>query len=67
MIEIDARHERFVQPLATALEAVASIFEGQLASEFPAVESLCNHVGRYRGKMLRPTLTLLSGLAAREG
>ena len=67
MIEIDARHERFVQPLATALEAVASIFERQLASEFPAVESLCNHVGRYRGKMLRPTLTLLSGLAAREG
>ena len=67
MIEIDARHERFVQPLATALGAVASIFERQLASEFPAVESLCNHVGRYRGKMLRPTLTLLSGLAARKG
>ena len=28
---------------------------------------LCEHVSRYRGKMLRPTLTLLSGIAAARG
>ncbi len=67
MIELDPRHERIVAPLATALEQVSSIFEGQLKSEFPAVADLCGHVAKYRGKMLRPTLTLISGVAARGG
>ncbi len=67
MIEIDARHERIALPLAEALRGVEAIFESQIASEFPAVESLARHVARYRGKMLRPTLTLLSGLAAARG
>ena len=67
MIDLDARHARIAEPLAGALCAVEGIFEGQLASEFPAVVDLCDHVSRYRGKMLRPTLTLLSGVAARKG
>ncbi|RPG15142.1 MAG: polyprenyl synthetase family protein [Phycisphaera sp. TMED9] len=67
MIELDSQHDRFIQPLMTTLEVVAELFERQLASEFPAVESLCRHVSRYRGKMLRPTLTLLSGVAAMDG
>ena len=67
MIELDPKHDRFLQPLMATLEQVAAIFERQLASEFPAVESLCSHVSRYRGKMLRPTLTLLSGVAAADG
>jgi len=67
MIELDPKHDRFLQPLMATLEQVAAIFERQLASEFPAVESLCSHVSRYRGKMLRPTLTLLSGVAATDG
>jgi octaprenyl-diphosphate synthase len=53
-----------VEILRDALAEVEAIFERQLASEFPAVNALCRHVERYRGKMLRPTLVILSGLAA---
>lgn len=67
MIELDPRHERIAVPLTSALEDVAGVFEGQLASDYPAVSDLCDHVSRYRGKMLRPTLTLLSGVAALKG
>ncbi len=50
--------------LARELEDVTVIFERQLASELSAVNGLCVHVEQYRGKMLRPTLVLLSGIAA---
>ncbi len=67
MIDLDPRHDRIAVPLAAALGEVSHVFERQLASEYPAVSGLCDHVARYRGKMLRPTLTLLSGLAAARG
>ena len=67
MIDLDPRHERIAIPLAAALSGVSDVFERQLSSEYPAVSELCTHVARYRGKMLRPTLTLLSGLAAGRG
>jgi len=50
--------------LSEQLEQVTIIFERQLASDLSAVNALCMHVEQYRGKMLRPTLVLLSGLAA---
>ncbi len=50
--------------LADQLEQTTLIFERQLASELSAVNRLCLHVEQYRGKMLRPTLVLLSGLAS---
>jgi octaprenyl-diphosphate synthase len=54
--------------IAAGLARVEALFESQLASEFPAVNDLCAHVERYRGKMLRPTLVLVSGLAfTRDG
>jgi octaprenyl-diphosphate synthase len=54
--------------IAGGLARVETLFESQLASEFPAVNDLCAHVERYRGKMLRPTLVLVSGLAfSRDG
>jgi octaprenyl-diphosphate synthase len=53
--------------LGEALQEVESIFASQLASDLPAVNELCLHVGRYRGKRLRPMLLLLSGLAAASG
>lgn len=57
--------EPFVaEVLRDALAEVEAIFERQVASEFPAVNTLCRHVERYRGKMLRPTLVVLSGLAS---
>lgn len=51
--------------LSSELEAVNGIIRRQLSSDLPAVNELCRHVARYQGKMLRPTLTLLCGLAAR--
>ncbi len=52
--------------LAVELEEVACVFDRQLASDFPPVNTLAVHVGRYRGKMLRPILVLLSGAAVRS-
>lgn len=50
--------------LSSALAQVESIFQRQLRSDLPAVARLCDHVENYRGKMLRPTLVLLCGLAS---
>ncbi len=52
--------------LTERLGRVACVFEGQLRSEVPAVDALTRHVDRYRGKMLRPTLVVLSGWAVEE-
>ncbi|UCD74145.1 MAG: polyprenyl synthetase family protein [Phycisphaerales bacterium] len=64
MLELGAVHEPIATLLAGKLEEVAVIFERQLASDLSAVNELCTHIESYRGKMLRPTLVLLSGLAA---
>ncbi len=56
-----------VATLERHLEQVNLIFERQLASDLSAVNSLCMHIEQYRGKMLRPTVLLLSGLAASGG
>lgn len=53
--------------LEEALERVQTCFDTRLRSELPPVRELCEHVKTYRGKMLRPTLTILCGLAARAG
>lgn len=50
--------------LAQGLERVQIRFDAHLESDLPPVARLCRHVERYRGKMLRPSLTLLCGLAA---
>lgn len=52
--------------LADRMVEVERRFDVQLASDLPPVAELCAHVERYRGKMLRPTLTLLCGLASAE-
>lgn len=64
MLNIDARHQPVVSLLTEQLEQVAIIFERQLASDMSAVNTLCMHVEHYRGKMLRPSLVLLTGMAA---
>ena len=46
------------------LAAVDDLFAAELRSDLPHVNALVTHVGRFRGKMLRPMLVLLSGLAA---
>lgn len=56
--------QSLARTLARELEAVETVFERQLASDLTAVNALCLHVERYRGKMLRPTLVLAGGIAA---
>lgn len=54
--------------LSAALARVEEAFDRRLASDLPPVAELCAHVEQYRGKMLRPILTILCGMAAsREG
>jgi octaprenyl-diphosphate synthase len=45
------------------LQAVEKLFELELTSNLPCVNTLVRHVSRFRGKMLRPLLVLLSGKA----
>ena len=57
-------------PLETAaliersLRRVEQTFDKALRSELPPVQRLVAHLETYRGKMLRPALVVLSGLAA---
>ena len=53
--------------VAGGLARVERVFDRQLSSDLAFVNDLCGHVERYRGKMLRPTLLLLSGLATGDG
>ena len=45
------------------LAACEAIYDRELASSHPAVRDVRDHVARYRGKRLRPILTLLAGAA----
>src|SRR5436309_10405081 len=48
------------------LAAVEQLFTDELATDLTCVNNLIRHVSRFRGKMLRPTLVLLSGKACGE-
>jgi octaprenyl-diphosphate synthase len=50
--------------IAPQLIAVNELFARELTSDLPNVNTLVTHVAKFRGKMLRPMLVLLSGLAA---
>jgi octaprenyl-diphosphate synthase len=52
--------------IAPQLAAVEKRFHAELATSLPCVNMLVRHVSRFRGKMLRPTLLLLSGKACGE-
>src|SRR5947207_6276549 len=52
--------------IAPQLAAVEQRFMAELKSQIPSVNTLVKHVSRFRGKMLRPTLLLLSGKAFGE-
>lgn len=54
------------QSLLSLLSDVESRFGAELLSDLPCVNELVGHVERYRGKMLRPTLVLLSAMALTE-
>ena len=63
MLQTAPQHIQIAKVLHHELEKVEKIFCDQLASDLPAVNDLCRHVERYRGKMLRPSMLLLTGLA----
>ncbi len=52
--------------IAEQLKQVEVCFSEELRSSLPHVNNLVEHVSKFRGKMLRPMLVLLSGLAANE-
>ena len=52
--------------IETYLTDVNRLFEQELRSVLPHVQQLISHVGKFRGKMLRPSLVLLSGLAVQN-
>ena len=45
------------------LRQVAAVFDTELKSDLSCVGGLVKHVSRFRGKMLRPMLVLLTGKA----
>src|SRR2546421_230858 len=52
--------------IAPQLAVVEKQFLAELKSDINCVNTLVKHVSRFRGKMLRPTLVLLSGAACGE-
>jgi octaprenyl-diphosphate synthase len=48
------------------LAAVEQLFHDELQTDLACVNALVKHVSRFRGKMLRPTLVLLSAKASGE-
>ncbi len=64
--QLQAIDQRIAESLERQLGQVTIIFERQLASDLSSVNTLCMHVEQFRGKMLRPSLVLLTGLAAAD-
>ncbi|MCH7871044.1 MAG: polyprenyl synthetase family protein [Planctomycetes bacterium] len=50
-------------PISEDLKRVDQVLRHELRSSISSVDALCRHVERYRGKMLRPAVLLLSGRA----
>ena len=67
MLDLGSISPGITSSLPRCLASVEEVFNRQLQSDLPAVVQLAEHVSRYRGKMLRPTLTILAGLAAADG
>ncbi len=62
-LDIPAELQSLSETIVEALGRVEDRFDDQLRSDLLPVEKLCQQIERYRGKMLRPTLVLLCGLA----
>jgi len=52
--------------LSVELEEVREVFDGEMQSEVGFVRDMLDEVSKFRGKMLRPILVLLSGQACGE-
>jgi octaprenyl-diphosphate synthase len=61
---MEAIVNQLTSPIAGLLDRVIDVFDAELASDLPFVDSLTRQVRAYRGKLLRPRLLLLSARAA---
>jgi octaprenyl-diphosphate synthase len=66
MLLLDEKHRALNELLAEELAAVEAHFAGELVSRLECVNGLIGHIERYRGKMLRPMLLLITGRACHE-
>ncbi len=64
LLDLPADQLPIADAVADRLIDVQKVFNGQLDTDLPPVRDLVLHVERYRGKMLRPVLVLVSGMAA---
>ncbi len=64
VIDLPAELTGITETLGLRLSDVERRFTDHLRCDVAVVNELCGHVERYRGKMLRPLLVLLSGVAA---
>lgn len=55
--------DRLAGVIAAHLDRVVEAFDRQLRSDLPSLAELVRHIEAYRGKMLRPTLVGLCGMA----
>ena len=63
MLVLSNRDGVIIEQLETLLADVEGRLAEELISDLPCVNDLVTHVERYRGKMLRPTLVLVAGMA----
>ena len=63
MLETAPQHLELAKVLHAEMEKIEVLFGRQLASDLTEVNELCSHVERYRGKMLRPSLLMLTAMA----
>ncbi len=63
MLMVAGQNQGIQQRLAVELEDIGNRFAAELVSDLTCVNDLVTHVERYRGKMLRPMLVLVSGIA----
>lgn len=61
--EIVISNESLGLLLVNELNEIGDVFKNHLHSRDDDVNDLCTHIERYRGKMLRPTLVILSSMA----
>lgn len=64
VLEIPEELESLQELISDGFLCVEQVFAKQLVSDLSPVDQMCEHVERYRGKMLRPMLVLLCGAAA---
>ena len=64
LLLIAPRNRTIRDRLAADLAEVESRFAAELRSDLPCVNRLVTHIESYRGKMLRPTLVLVSAMGS---